>query len=149
MTCQNTKRTLFSLAFIFVFTLYAGAQNGVASKETAIITAMKNSENDWNKGDLNSFMKMYIETSTMMMPTGPVGLSAIRDLYQNHYFNGKIPKQHLYYAELKVTFLGENYALLTGKFTLSGNNLPERSGRYSLVMIHTEEGWKILHDHSG
>jgi ketosteroid isomerase-like protein len=148
MTRQTTKRTLFSLVFIFTFTLYAGAQNSVASNETAIITAMKDSENDWNKGDLNNFMKMYIETSTMMMPTGPVGLSAIRDLYQNHYFNGKTPKQHLYYDELKVTLLGENYALLTGKFTLSGNNLPERSGRYSLVMIHTKEGWKILHDHS-
>ena len=103
MTCQTTKRTLFSLGLIFVFTLYAGAQSSVASNETAIITAMKDSENDWNKGDLNSFMKMYIETSTMMMPTGPVGLSAIRDLYQNHYFNGTIPKQHLYYDELKVT----------------------------------------------
>lgn len=148
MTCQNTKRALFSLAFVFIFTLYAGAQNSAASKETAIVTAMKDSENDWNKGDLDSFMKMYTGTSTMMMPAGPVGLSAIRNLYQDHYFNGKTPKQHLYYDEMKVTLLGENYALLTGKFTLSGNNLPERSGRYSLVMVLTKEGWKILHDHS-
>lgn len=148
MTCQNTNRALFSLVFMFVFTLYAGAQNSPVSKETAIMAAMKNSENDWNKGDLNSFMKMYTGTSTMMMPAGPVGLSAIRDLYQDHYFNGNTPKQHLYYDELKVTLLGEDYALLTGKFTLSGNNLPERSGRYSLVMVLTKEGWKILHDHS-
>ncbi|HEY4289409.1 MAG TPA: nuclear transport factor 2 family protein [Puia sp.] len=148
MASPNTNRTLFSLLFFSILTFHAVAQNSPGSKERAIITAMKNSENDWNKGDLNSFMKMYIGTSTMMMPTGPVGLGAIRDLYQNHYFNGKMPKQHLYYDELKATLLGEHYALLTGKFTLSGNNLPERSGRYSLVMIHTKEGWKILHDHS-
>ncbi len=148
MPCQNTSRTIFSLVFVFIFTLCAGAQNSAASKETAIITAMKNSENDWNKGDLDSFMKMYTGTSTMMMPTGPVGLGAIRDLYQNKYFNGNTPKQHLSYDELKVTLLGENYALLTGKFTLSGNSLPERSGRYSLVMVYTKEGWKFLHDHS-
>lgn len=129
-------------------TAQASPQNPSGPKETAIIAAMKNSENDWNNGDLDSFMKMYTTTSTMMMPTGPVGLGAIRDLYQNHYFNGKMPKQQLHYDELKVTMLGENYALLTGKFTLSGNNLPERSGRYSLVMIYTIEGWKILHDHS-
>jgi ketosteroid isomerase-like protein len=85
----------------------------------------------------------------MMMPTGPVGLNAIRDLYQKHYFNGKMPKQNLYYSEMKVTMLGSNYALLTGKFTLTGSNLPERSGRYSLVMVYTNDGWKILHDHSG
>jgi len=131
-----------------VFTMQASAQN-IQSKEAAIIAAMKNSANDWNKGDLDSFMNMYTESSTMMMPTGPVGVSAIRELYEKKYFNGKMPKQNLFYGEMKVTLLGENYALLTGKFTLSGNNLPERSGRYSLVMVYTKYGWKILHDHSG
>jgi ketosteroid isomerase-like protein len=148
MVSRIIKRTLFSLLFFSIFALPAGAQNRSGSKERAIVTAMKNSENDWNKGDLNGFMRMYIGTSTMMLPTGPAGIGAIRDLYQRKYFNGKMPKQHLYYDEMKVTLLGENYALLTGKFTLSGNKLPERSGRYSLVMIQTKEGWKILHDHS-
>ncbi|MBS1528296.1 MAG: nuclear transport factor 2 family protein [Bacteroidetes bacterium] len=61
-----------------------------------------------------------------------------------------MPKQSLYYSEMKVTMLGTKYALLTGKFTLKANgNLPERSGRYSLVMVLTSDGWKILHDHSG
>jgi ketosteroid isomerase-like protein len=116
--------------------------------QTKIIAAMKNSENDWNKGDLESFMKMYIDESTMMMPTGPAGITTIRELYEKKYFNGKMPKQNLHYDDLKVTLLGKKYALLTGKFTLSGNNLSERSGRYSLVMILTKSGWKILHDHS-
>jgi len=127
-----------------MLTTRASAQD-VQSK---IIAAMKNSENDWNKGDLESFMKMYTEESTMMMPTGPAGINKIKDLYEKKYFNGKMPKQNLLYDDLKVTLLGEKYALLTGKFTLSGNNLPERSGRYSLVMILTKDGWKILHDHS-
>jgi ketosteroid isomerase-like protein len=149
MTSQFASRLLLIFS---VLSIHAGAQSSTqdpsVSKETAIVTAMKNSEKDWNNGDLDSFMKMYTGASTMMMPAGPVGINAIRDLYQNHYFNGKMPKQQLRYDELKVTLLGENYALLTGKFTLSGNNLPERSGRYSLVMIYTKEGWKILHDHS-
>jgi len=137
---------LFLAAFITQVKAQGTGDNGQA---TAIISAMKNSENDWNNGNLENFMKMYIDSSTMMYPTGPVGLSAIRDLYQNHYFNGKMPKQNLYYSEMKVTMLGTNYALLTGKFTLKGGTLPERSGRYSLVMVLTKDGWKILHDHSG
>jgi ketosteroid isomerase-like protein len=146
---NNSERyTLLSLVFLSLFTIQArGAFR--QSKEAAIIAAMKNSENDWNKGDLDSFMKMYTQSSTMMMPTGPVGTSAIRALYEKKYFNGKMAKQNLFYDEMKVIMLGENYALLTGKFTLSGNNLPERSGRYSLVMVYTKDGWKILHDHSG
>ena len=59
-----------------------------------------------------------------------------------------MPKQNLKYSDMKVRMLGNDYALLTGGFTLYGNNLPERSGRYSLVLQHTAKGWKILHDHS-
>jgi ketosteroid isomerase-like protein len=146
----SQKFTLIVSCFLFlcIITVHVQAQSNAGSKETAIITAMKNSESDWNKGDLDDFMKMYISSSTMMMPTGPAGLSTIKELYEKKYFDGKMPKQNLHYDELKVTMLGDNYALLTGKFTLSGNNLPDRSGRYSLVMIYTKYGWKILHDHS-
>ena len=148
---MKASHKIFVLLFnLLALTIHANAQTVAArSKAAAIIAAMNNSANDWNKGNLDNFMKMYIDSSTMMYPTGPVGLSSIRELYEQKYFNGKMPKQKLYYSEMKVTMLGENYALLTGKFTLSGNNLPERSGRYSLVMIWTKNGWKILHDHSG
>ena len=115
----------------------------------AIISAMNNSADEWNKGNLGAFMGMYDASATMMMPTGPVGMDAIRDLYTKKYFDGGKPKQNLRYTDMEVRFLGRNYALLSGAFTLYGNNLPERSGRYSLVMIHTKNGWKILHDHSG
>jgi len=141
---QKFILSLLCFLSLSVLTTHANAQDA----ESKIITAMKNSENDWNKGDLDSFMKMYTNESTMMMPAGPTGISAIRELYEKKYFNGKMPKQNLHYDDLKVTLLGEKYALLTGKFTLSGNNLPERSGRYSLVMVLTKDGWKILHDHS-
>ncbi|MDB5152012.1 MAG: nuclear transport factor 2 family protein [Mucilaginibacter sp.] len=148
---QKVKLILFYFLFFSALAIQVKAHEAADahSREAAIISAMKNSENDWNKGDLNSFMKMYTSSSTMMMPTGPVGLSAIRDLYEKKYFTGKMPKQNLHYDELNVTLLGANYALLTGEFTLSGNNLPERSSPYSLVMIYTKDGWKILHDHSG
>lgn len=136
--------SLFCCLSITVFTTNVHAQDA----QSKIIAAMKNSENDWNKGDLDSFMKMYTDESTMMMPTGLAGINTIKALYKKKYFNGKIPKQNLHYDDLKVTLLGKKYALLTGKFTLSGNNLPAGSGRYSLVMILTKNGWKILHDHS-
>src|ERR1700761_7457275 len=109
----NRYYTLFLFLFLSVFAIQVKAQQGAdaRSKETAIIAAMKNSTNDWNKGDLDNFMKMYTQSSTMMMPTGPAGLSVIRNLYATKYFNGKMPKQNLRYDEMKVTMLGENYAL--------------------------------------
>jgi ketosteroid isomerase-like protein len=145
----NFARTCLLLLFVSGGFIQASAQSAAGSKQAAIIAAMNNSADEWNKGDLADFMKMYTDSSTMMYPTGPVGLSSIRELYEKKYFNGKMPKQNLAYSDMKVTMLGENYALLTGKFTLSGNNLPVRSGVYSLVMVLTKDGWKILHDHSG
>ena len=144
------SRIFVILFILFAIALKANAQGTDArSKASAIIAAMNNSADEWNKGDLADFMKMYTDSSTMMYPAGPVGISSIRDLYEKKYFNGKMPKQNLSYSEMKVTMLGENYALLTGKFTLKGGGLPERSGVYSLVMVLTKDGWKILHDHSG
>jgi ketosteroid isomerase-like protein len=146
---KASYKIVILIACFFVFAVQAKAQGSGAGSKSAIIAAMNNSAQEWNKGDLEDFMKMYTDSSTMMYPTGPVGLSSIRELYEKKYFNGKMPKQNLSYTEMKVTMLGENYALLTGKFTLSGNNLPERSGVYSLVMVLSKDGWKILHDHSG
>ena len=113
-----------------------------------IIAAMQASAEEWNKGDLADFVLLYDPSATMMMPGGTVGLDSIRGLYQRKYFKGGMPKQNLRYTDMKVRLLGKNYALLTGAFTLYGNGLPERSGRYSLVMVRSKSGWKILHDHS-
>ena len=139
---------LLLLALMF-YQATAQTKAGHNSPSAAIIAAMNNSATEWNNGNLDNFMKIYTDSSTMMYPTGPVGLSIIRQLYETKYFNGKMPKQHLAYSNMQVTMLGKRYALLTGKFTLSGNKLPQRSGVYSLVMVLGNNGWKILHDHSG
>jgi ketosteroid isomerase-like protein len=40
--------------------------------------------------------------------------------------------------------------LLTGRFILKANEkMKEMTGTFSLVFVHTANGWKILHDHSG
>jgi len=138
------------LVFFFLIAISAQAQttadNEAATRE--ISTAMNNSAEDWNKGNLDAFMSLYDASATMMMTRGPVGLDSIRYLYEKHYFKGSMPKQNLRYSDMKVRLLGNDYALLTGAFTLYGNNLPERTGRYSLVLVRTKNGWRILHDHS-
>ena len=154
INAKKTKRHIFQLSVLFfsflTFVMKAEVQaqpaNDPATKE--IIRVMNNSAKEWDEGKLDAFVDLYDPSATMMMPTGPVGMSGIKNLYQKKYFKGKMPKQNLRYSDLKVRLLGSNYALVTGAFTLYGNNLPERSGRYSLVMIHAKNGWKILHDHS-
>jgi ketosteroid isomerase-like protein len=142
------KQATLVLCFLMVVfgTNAQAQQKGSAAKN--ITDAMNKAADEWNKGQLDAFMSLYDPSATMMMPTGPVGMGGIKDLYQTKYFKDGMPKQNLKYNDMHVRMLGNDFALLTGGFTLYGNNLPERSGRYSLVLQHTKDGWKILHDHS-
>jgi ketosteroid isomerase-like protein len=140
------------LAALLAVSLPAFRSNGEeapGSRETAsIITAMHQSARYWNEGNLDAFMSLYDTAATFMMLSGPVGISGMRENYQKGFFNGTMPKQQLSYDDLVIRPLGKNYALLTGRFLLTGNNLKDRTGRYTLVFKYTRKGWKILHDHS-
>lgn len=143
------KKPLARQAVLVLCLLVASIGVKAQSAEKEIIDAMNNSALEWNKGHLDTFISLYDPSAAMMYPTGPVGMNGITDLYKKSYFKPDgMPKQNLRYFDLKVRMLGSDYALVTGGFTLYGNDLPERSGRYSLVMQHTAKGWLILHDHS-
>jgi ketosteroid isomerase-like protein len=150
---MNIINKTFTLTFMVLCFAFAAtksqaqtADNDAAAKE--MITAMNTAADDWNKGRLDAYIGLYDPSATMMMKKGPEGMGEIKSLYEQVYFKDGMPKQNLKYTDMKVRMLGADYALLTGGFTLYGNNVPERSGVYSLVMIHTKTGWKILHDHS-
>lgn len=139
-------RKLVLLTTIIAFACTGNKE--INKTQPSIIELMNQSAKDWNEGNLDAFMALYDTASTFMLPNGPVGISGMKENYQKSFFNGKMPKQNLRYEEMVVRPLGKNYALLTGKFVLFGNDLKERSGRYSLVFVQRKEGWKILHDHS-
>jgi len=145
---MSTKVTTLLTTIVFFLYSCSPSKNISVSTQNEIVTAMNKSAEDWNKGDLDAFLSLYDITATFMLPNGPVGISGMKENYQKGFFNGNMPKQNLRFEEMVVRSLGKDYALLTGKFVLYGNNLKERSGRYSLVFIHRKQGWKILHDHS-
>jgi ketosteroid isomerase-like protein len=103
----------------------------------------------WNRGDLDAFVAPYADNSTYMTAAGPIGRDAMRARYASKYFTGGRPDQHVRFDQVVVRPLGADHALMTGRYTLSGGNLPEKSGWFSLVWTHTPGGWRILHDHSG
>ncbi|MGI8599377.1 MAG: YybH family protein [Chitinophagaceae bacterium] len=109
---------------------------------------MHQSATDWNNADLNSFMTLYDTVSTFMFPSGPVGLTRMRENYERGFFKDGKPLQQLRFEDMEIRSLGSDHALLTGKFVLSGNNLSEKKSVYTLVFVRRSTGWKILHDHS-
>jgi ketosteroid isomerase-like protein len=144
-------KKFFSLFMLMALTMSAGtlkAQTGNVQEE--IIQAMNQAAEQWNKGDLDGYMALYDTSATMMLPKGRTKINGMRELYEQYYFENGKPKQLLGYDTYEFTPLGKEYALLTGRFILKANEkMKERAGTFSLVFVHTANGWKILHDHSG
>ena len=136
------------LLIISLAAISCSNNKNINKTQLSITELMTQSAKDWNEGNLDAFMALYDTASTFMMPNGPVGIAGMKENYQKSFFNGRMPKQNLKFEEMLIRALGEDYVLLTGKFVLYGNDLQERSGRYSLVFVQRKEGWKILHDHS-
>jgi ketosteroid isomerase-like protein len=135
----------FAICIFMAGNLSAQQTKDVTAEITRLMTQ---SAADWNNANLDGFMSLYDTAATFMFPSGPVGLEKMRSNYERSYFKEGKPKQQLRFEDLQVRSLGADHALLTGKFVLYGNNLPEQKGIYSLVFVKRASGWKILHDHS-
>jgi beta-aspartyl-peptidase (threonine type) len=56
----------------------------------------------------------------------------------------------LTFSEIEVRPLAPGVALATGKFALqrSTDAGGDASGRFTLILKRTPQGWKIIHDHT-
>ena|ERR1700743_1425594 len=148
MNIQFKKFAFLATALLVFISSDGNAQQ--VSTERQIIASMDDAALKWNKGDLEGYMALYDASATMMTASGRVGIDSIRRIYLKYYFQEGHPKQELSYDGYQLTMLGDNYALLTGRFVLKANEkLPRRTGIFSLTLVHRKDGWKILHDHSG
>lgn len=147
----NTFRFLALLVFLFLESCLSkntSDQSPQPFNSEEIKTELLASTAGWNDGNLTIFMATYDSAATFMTSKGVIGLPQLRAHYQKNYFVGNRPRQRLAFEELMVKPLGAEFALVTGRFILSGNNQPEQSGRFSLIYQATKRGWKIVHDHS-
>ena len=125
------------------------AQVNVADEVRAML--MK-SEATWNRGDLAAFAADYEDAPTTTFVGKEVtrgGVAAILARYQKGYPTADA-RGTLTFSEIEVRPLGEGYALALGRFALKRTAAGggDASGRFTLVLRRTAQGWKIIHDHS-
>jgi uncharacterized protein (TIGR02246 family) len=119
--------------------------------EAAIHHLLDQQATDWNRGDVDAFMKAYEDapTTTFVGKTVEYGYATIRDRYKRIYPTpagmGKLTFTHL-----AIRVLDPNYAIATGNFHLQrtaagGGNA---DGIFSLLLKKDPQGWKIILDHS-
>jgi uncharacterized protein (TIGR02246 family) len=104
----------------------------------------------WNRGDLSVYMSMYVDSAVAMGgPEPDRGVAAIEKSMKAGFWRTGRPLQTLRYENVEVKMLGNDYALVTGNFILTGNNRPDRKGSFTTIWTKTSNGWKMMHDHSG
>jgi beta-aspartyl-peptidase (threonine type) len=102
----------------------------------------------WNRGDIPTFMKAYWNDPKLTFSSGGKterGWQATLDRYKKNYPDEKTMGK-LTFSELETTQLDANVALMLGRWKLERDE--PIAGNFSLVWKMTENGWKIVHDHS-
>lgn len=111
-----------------------------------------NSERAWNRGDLEEFLsESYLDTPTLTFfgaSEPSVGYQAVLERYRQNYQEGGAEMGELEFSQLDVSYLGDEYALGRGHWQLTFADGSTSGGWFTLVFVETNDGWRILHDHT-
>jgi ketosteroid isomerase-like protein len=104
---------------------------------------------DWNRGDIDAFMRGYWNSPEITF-AGTTGVSrgwqTVLDHYHKNYPN-RAAMGHLDFSEIEITPLGNDTALILGRWHLNRDAGPV-GGIFTLVARRFPEGWRIIHDHT-
>lgn len=118
--------------------------------EERVASALEASADAWNRGDLEGFMSVYLQSprTTYVGSTGlEVGYEAIRQRYAPLFEPGAA-RDSLAFESLRIRALGDDVAVGTARWVLRDGDEVTGSGPFTLVLQRTEGGWRIVHDHS-
>jgi uncharacterized protein (TIGR02246 family) len=142
------RRAYLLLVMAVTLAASSGAQT---APQSAIRQLLDQQAADWNRGDVDAFMKAYEDSpnTTFVGQTVQYGYAAIRGRYQKLYTTPAVMGK-LTFSNLAIRVLDSTYAVATGNFHLDrtpagGGNA---DGIFSLLLRKDPQGWKIILDHS-
>ncbi len=152
--CSTLRLATLSLILLAPALLPAQAPNPLhtaSRQELDIIKVLVAQENAWNKGDLAAFASSFKDSPDTLFITHQVfrGFAGLVDEYKRDY-PSRGAMGTLAYSDLEVHPLDENFAVVIGRYRLErskkdGGNV---EGLFSLVFEKTDNGWKIVVDHT-
>jgi uncharacterized protein (TIGR02246 family) len=123
----------------------------VPKAELDVIKVLLAQEAAWNRGDLDAFTQSYKNSPDTIFVTSVVnrGFEGMLDAYRRNYPN-RAAMGTLSFSELEAHPLDERFAVVIGKYHLdrSKKDGGNAEGLFSLVLEKTDQGWKIIVDHT-
>ena len=119
--------------------------------ELDVIKILLAQEKAWNKGDIDGFMQGFKDSPSTLFIARQVskGYNEISAEYKHDYPNRSSMGQ-LGYSELEVHSLSDKFAVCIGHYHLDRSKKDGGSadGLFSLVLEDTQDGWRIVVDHT-
>lgn len=120
------------------------------SKIVSAVRAVLEAQSDaWNRGDIEGFLDGYARSPDIVFVSGDKvmrGWQTVLDYYKQSY-NSPEKMGKLTFSELEITPLGSDAAIVLGRWHLKRVE-DEPRGRFTLLLRRTEQGWKVVHDHT-
>ena len=135
--------------FISINPLVFSQQKLETKDSLAIIDILNKQEKDWNRGDIDEFMKGYLKSEKLVFSgsSGPIyGWKATLDRYKKTY-SDKEKMGKLKFEILNVIALSPKVIQLQGKFNLT-RSIGDAFGYFTLNWINVKNRWYIISDHT-
>jgi len=129
--------------------VHVKVQQSPATAETEIRARLDSTAMGWNLGDLAAYLAAYTPDASEMLPDGVAhGRDRIEQTMRQGFWKSGRTLQQLHYEHVEVRMLGDDNALVTGQYVLTGAGRPQRTGWFTTVWARTSDGWRMIHDHS-
>ena len=143
------KIFLYIFFFISINPVVFCQQKLETKDSLAIIDILNKQEKDWNRGDIDEFMKGYLKSEKLVFSgsSGPIyGWKATLDRYKKTY-SDKEKMGKLKFEILNVIALSPEVIQLQGKFNLT-RSIGDAFGYFTLNWIKVKNKWHIISDHT-
>ena len=151
-----SKRNILTLtAFACLTFLLAACSSSTVlddpATEAAITQVLTEQVEAWNRADIPAFMETYIKGEALRFSSGGTvrrGWQATFDRYLTAYPTPEA-MGHLDFEDLEVLVLTDEWAQVHGRYRLKREgDYGNATGLFTLLLQQTDDGWKILHDHT-
>ncbi|MEO6803640.1 MAG: DUF4440 domain-containing protein [Granulicella sp.] len=120
-------------------------------QELDVVKVMLKQEAAWNRGDIDGFTQGYKNAPDTLFISRQInrGFEGMAATYKQTYPT-RAAMGNLGFSELEVRPLGANFAVCVGKYHLerSKKDGGNADGIFSQVFEKTDQGWKIILDHT-
>ena len=136
--------------FLLLTCNLVSAQKIVSKKDSlSIVNILFNQQQNWNNGDIDSFMEGYMKTNKLVFSgaSGPIyGWKSTRNRYKKTYSN-RILMGKLKFDILNMSRLSSDVVQLQGKFYLT-REVEDSFGYFTLTWLKRNGKWLIISDHT-